>query len=94
MLKQLTEQRSSNPDALRLSINEKEIIQWIYDSLIRCAIEDQQVRYCKGLEYICLGIVVAYPKFDVAKYSQLLNHFLSINGFKELYYEGSPRFFR
>lgn len=86
MLKLLTDQRLSNPDALRLYIHEKEIMQWIYDSLIRYAIEDQQVRYCKGLEYVCLGIVVAYPKFEVAKYSQLLNHFLNVNGFKELYY--------
>jgi hypothetical protein len=73
---------------------EKEIMQWIYDSLIRYAIEDQQVRYCKGLEYICLGVVIAYPLFDLAKYSQLLHHFLNVNGFRELYQEGSPRFFR
>jgi hypothetical protein len=68
-------------------------MQWIYDTLIRYAIEDQEVRYCKGLEYICLGIVVSYPEFDLPKYSQIFQHFMHVNGFRELYLEGSPRFF-
>jgi hypothetical protein len=61
VVKKIGEQRDRNSDALRLHQHEKEIMQWIYDTLIRYAIEDQEVRYCKGLEYICLGIVVSYP---------------------------------
>lgn len=69
-------------------------MQWIYDSLMRLAIEDRQVRYCKGLQYICLGVVIAYPEFNLAKYSQLFRHFLSIKGFRQLYQDGSSLFFR
>lgn len=69
-------------------------MQWVYDALMRYALEDQQVRYCKGLEYICLGIVLAFPRVDLAKYSQLLHHFLIRHAFRELYQEGSPRFFQ
>jgi hypothetical protein len=69
-------------------------MQWVYDSLMRYALDDPQVRYCKGLEYVCLGVVVAFPRFDPPKYSQLLYHFLQRNAFRELYQEGSPRFFR
>jgi hypothetical protein len=94
VVKAIGGERASSCDALRVWQHEKEIMQWIYDSLMRYAIEDQQVRYCKGLEYVCLGIVVAYPEFDLPKYSQLLHHFLYLNGFRELYQEGSPRFFR
>jgi hypothetical protein len=94
VVRAIGEHRGGNLDALRVWQNEKEIMQWVYDSLMRYAIEDQQVRYCKGLEYVCLGIVVAYPRFDLPKYSQLLHHFLQGHSFRELYQEGSPRFFR
>lgn len=82
VVKAVGEHRSWSTDALRVYTHEKEIMQWIYDSLMRYAIEDQQVRYCKGLEYICLGIVVAYPFLDLPKYSQLLHHFLHHNSFR------------
>jgi hypothetical protein len=41
-----------------------------------------------------LGVVIAYPEFDLAKYSQLFGHFLNIKGFRELYQDGSPLFFK
>ena len=49
VVRTIGEQRGSSADALRVWQNEKEIMQWVYDSLMRYALEDQQVRYSKGL---------------------------------------------
>lgn len=56
-------------------------------------IDFKQIRYCKGLEYLCIGVIFSYPCIDIAKYSQLFYHFLRENQFWELYLEGSPRYY-
>lgn len=84
---------SETPDGVRLREKEKEIMQWMYDALISYALIDPQLRYTKGLEYICLGVVVSYPLFDPPKLTQLLHHFLTVLSFRELFLEGSPRYF-
>lgn len=49
VLKQIEEYKDSNVDAMRIVQHEKEIMQWIYDTLMRFAVHDQQIRYCKGI---------------------------------------------
>ena len=93
VLKQIEEYKDSNVDAMRIVQHEKEIMQWIYDTLMRFAVHDQQIRYCKGIQYVCLGIIVAYPQFNLNKYTQLFYHFMNIHRFRELYLEGSPKYF-
>jgi hypothetical protein len=61
--------------------------------LERCALDFKQIRYCKGLEYLCLGVVLSYPEINTVKYTQLFYHFMREVDMWELYLEGSPRYY-
>ena len=76
-----------------LKKRQEQLMQWMERMLQRCAIDFQQIRYCKGLQYICIGIIFSYPEVNIAKYSQVFYHILSFCNFDQLYLEGSPRYY-
>lgn len=51
-------------------------MKWVENTLYGCAINFKKIRYCKGLEYFCLGIILGYPELNLQRYSQIFNHFL------------------
>ena len=70
------------------------MMQWIYDTLVRVAVEDKQIGYCKGIEYVCLGVVVAYPDYDPQAYSCTFDYLMNRVGLRQLYLEGFPFYFK
>lgn len=80
-------------DSLRVQKYSGAMMQWIYDAVVRMAVEDKQMGYCKGVEYVCLGVVVAYPCFDLQAYDTILHHLMYTVGLRELYLQGFPYYF-
>ena len=85
---------SGNVDGERVKEYSGAMMQWIYDAVVRLAVEDKQMGYCKGVEYVCLGVVVAYPCYNLEAYDAILHHLMYRVGLRELYLEGFPYYFK
>ena len=80
-------------DENKLKRDEGKIKEWMLTTLIEYALEDTQVKYCKGLQYICLGIAVSLPEFQPTKCKQIFRHYMFTLKLRQLFLEGSPRFY-